>query len=163
MIYWTCISKHGIWMGTTPCICYQHLSHIYGHIISHNIISHNIWIQIHTYIYIYYTHIYTYIYVYMCIYIYYMEVSENGAILHVPSSWICSSTSLDERLRLQVLVHCSILRHPAVAGPLDGHRVLVSPWRHGQGELMLGWGYLPRACCEIPIRVPLENHKKIVI
>ena len=120
-------------------------------------------------LYIYYTrtyihiYIYTYIYIYICIYIYYMEVSENGANLHVHSTWICPSKPLDARLRLQVLVHCGILRHPAVAGPLDGHRVLVSPWRHGQGELMLGWGYLPRACCEIPIRVPLENHRKIVI
>ena len=151
MIYWTCISKHGIWMGITPCICYQHLSPIYGHIISHNI-----WIQIYIYIYIYiyklyiyiyiyytrtyiHTYIYTYIYIYiyihiymyMYIYIYYMEVSENGANLHVHSTWICPSKPLDARLRLQVLVHCGILRHPAVAGPLDGHRVLVSPWRHG--------------------------------
>jgi len=65
VIYWTCISKHGIWMGITPCICHQHLSHIYGHIISHNI-----WIQIRTYIYIYYTHTYIYIYMYICIYMY---------------------------------------------------------------------------------------------
>ena len=70
MIYWTCISKHGIWMGTTPCICYQHLSHIYGHIISHNIISHNIWIQIHTHTHIYIYILHTHIYIYICIYVY---------------------------------------------------------------------------------------------